>query len=41
LAFAALVSGLADPGTLIAAGAGLNAIMLAVMLTRPWLRAVD
>jgi MFS family permease len=41
LALAALVSGLADPGTLIAAGAGLNAIMLAVMLTRPWLRAVD
>ena len=34
-------SGLADPATLIAAGAGLNAIMLAVVLTRPWLRAVD
>ena len=29
------------PATLIAAGAGLNAIMLAVVLTRPWLRAVD
>ena len=26
---------------LIAAGAGLNAMMLAVVLTRPWLRAVD
>ena len=27
--------------SLIAAGAGLNTIMLAVVLTRPWLRAVD
>jgi MFS family permease len=41
LAFAAAVAGLADPGTLIAAGAGVNAILLAIALTRPWLRAVD
>ncbi len=41
LALAAGVSGLAAPGTLIAAGAGVNAILLAIMLTRPWLRAVD
>ena len=41
LAFAAVVADLADPSTLIAAGAGLNAIMLAIALSRPWLRAVD
>lgn len=41
LALAAGVSGLASPGTLIAAGAGLNVVMLAYVLTRPWLRAVD
>ena len=41
LALAAAVAPLADPSTLIAAGAGLNAVMLAVVLTRPWLRAVD
>ena len=41
LAFAAAVAPLADPAILIAAGAGVNAIMLAVVLTRPWLRAVD
>jgi MFS family permease len=41
LAFSAAVSGLAPPGTLIAAGAGANALMLLVVLTRPWLRAVD
>jgi len=41
LAFAAVVAPLADPAILIAAGAGLNTIMLAVVLTRPWLRAVD
>jgi MFS family permease len=41
LALAAAVSGLASPGTLIAAGAGVNAAMLALVLTRPWLRAVD
>ena len=41
LALAAGVSGLAAPGTLIAAGAGVNAVLLAIALTRPWLRAVD
>jgi MFS family permease len=41
LALSAAVSGLASPGTLIAAGAGVNAILLAITLTRPWLRAVD
>jgi MFS family permease len=41
LALAAAVSGLAAPGTLIAAGAGANALMLLFVLTRPWLRAVD
>ena len=41
LALAAGVSGLAAPGTLIAAGAGMNAVLLAIALTRPWLRAVD
>jgi MFS family permease len=41
LALAAGVSGLAAPGTLIAAGAGVNAVLLAIVLTRPWLRGVD
>jgi MFS family permease len=41
LALAAGVAGLTAPGTLIAAGAGVNAILLAIALTRPWLRAVD
>jgi MFS family permease len=41
LALAAGVSGLAAPGTLIAAGAGVNAVLLAIVLTRPWLRSVD
>ena len=41
LAVAAGVSGLAAPGTLIAAGAGVNAVLLSIVLTRPWLRAVD
>ena len=41
LAFAAGVSALADPGTLIAIGAGTNAVLLAFVLTRPWLRTVD
>jgi MFS family permease len=41
LAFAAVIAPVADPSLLIAAGAGVNAIMLAIVLTRPWLRAVD
>jgi hypothetical protein len=40
-ALAAGISGPAAPGTLIAAGAGANAVLLAVVLTRPWPRAVD
>lgn len=41
LALAAGISGLAAPGTLIAAGAGTSAVLFALALTRPWLRAVD
>ena len=41
LAVAAAISGLAAPGTIIAAGALISAAMFAVVLTRPWLRAVD
>jgi MFS family permease len=41
LAVAAGVSGLASPATLIATGAGVNAVLLALVLTRPWLRAID
>jgi MFS family permease len=41
LALAAGVSGLAAPGTLIAAGAGVNAVLIALVFTQPWLREVD
>jgi MFS family permease len=41
LALAAAVSGLAAPGTIIAAGALVSAVMFAFVLTRPWLREVD
>jgi MFS family permease len=41
LAVAAAISGLAAPGTIIAAGALVSAAMFAVVLTRPWLREVD
>jgi MFS family permease len=41
LALAAGISSLASPGMLIAAGAWANAVLLAIALTRPWLRAVD
>lgn len=41
LAIAAGISGLAAPGTLIASGAGLSALLFLLVLTRPWLRAVD
>lgn len=41
LALAAGIAGLADPGLLLAAGAGTNAVLLALVLTRPWLRAVE
>jgi hypothetical protein len=38
---AAAISGLAAPGTIIAAGALISPAMYAVVLTRPWLRQVD
>jgi MFS family permease len=41
LIVAAAVSGLAAPGTIIATGAIVSAVMFALVLTRPWLRAVD
>jgi MFS family permease len=41
LALAAGVAGLAAPGTIIAAGALVSAALFLVVLTRPWLRAVD
>jgi MFS family permease len=41
LAFSAAISGLAAPGTIIAAGALVSTALFLVVLTRPWLRAVD
>ncbi len=41
LAFAAAVAGLASPGTIIATGALINVVLFAIVLTRPWLRAVE
>ena len=41
LAFAAAVADLASPGTIIASGALISAAMIAVTMTRPWLRAVE
>jgi hypothetical protein len=41
LAFAAAVAGLASPGTIIASGALISAGMIALTMTRPWLRAVE
>jgi len=41
LAFAAGIASLAAPGTIIATGALLSAGLIAVTMTRPWLRAVD
>jgi hypothetical protein len=41
LALAAGVANLAAPGTIIAAGALISAALFLVILTRPWLRAVD
>ena len=41
LAFAAAIAGLASAGTIIAGGALVSAAMIAVTMTRPWLRAVD
>jgi MFS family permease len=41
LALAAGIAGLASPGEIIAAGALISAAMIAVTMTRPWLRAVE
>ncbi len=41
LALSALVSGVAPPEALIAAGATISAVLTALPLTRPWLRAID
>jgi DHA3 family tetracycline resistance protein-like MFS transporter len=41
LAFAAAVASLASPGTIIAGGALISAGMIAITLTRPWLREVE
>lgn len=41
LAFAAAIAGLASAGTIIAGGALVSATMIAVTMTRPWLRAVQ
>jgi len=41
LAFAAAVAGLEAPGTIIASGALISAGMIALTMTRPWLRAVE
>jgi len=41
LAFAAAIAGLASAGTIIALGALVSAAMIAVTMTRPWLRAVE
>jgi MFS family permease len=41
LAFAAAIAGLASAGTIIAGGAIVSAAMIAVTMTRPWLRAVE
>jgi MFS family permease len=41
LALSALVSGVASPQLLLAAGAGISAILIATPLTRSWLREID
>jgi MFS family permease len=41
LAFAAGVATLASPGTIIATGALISAAMIAITMTRPWLRAIE
>jgi MFS family permease len=41
LALSAGIAGLASPGTIIAAGALVSAVLIAAIMTRPWLRAVD
>ena len=41
LAVSALVSGVAPPQLLLAAGAGISAVLIALPLTRSWLREID
>jgi hypothetical protein len=41
LAVSALVSGIAPPEVLLAAGASISAVLIALPLSRPWLRAID
>jgi MFS family permease len=41
LAFAAGIATVASPGTIIAVGALISAGMIAITMTRPWLRAVE
>jgi len=41
LALSAGIAGLASPGTIIATGALVSAVLIASVMTRPWLRAVD
>jgi len=41
LALSAGIAGLASPGTIIAMGALVSAVLIASVMTRPWLRAVD
>jgi len=41
LAVSAAVASVAPPDVLLACGAGLSAVLIAIPLTRPWLRAVD
>ncbi|HEU5211431.1 MAG TPA: MFS transporter [Gaiellaceae bacterium] len=41
LAVSAAVASMAPPDVLLAGGAGLSAVLIAIPLTRPWLRAVD
>jgi hypothetical protein len=31
----------ASPGTLVAVGAGISTVLFALVLTRPWLRAIE
>jgi MFS family permease len=41
LAFSAGIAGLASPGAIIASGAIVSALIIASVMTRPWLREVD
>jgi hypothetical protein len=41
LALAAAVSAAASPGASIATGAGISTLLFALVLTRPWPRAIE